>query len=115
MMNDRGSPKRLGLNRIERMLEEIEAAVVPSEARVWVILNDTDDEAQVKEKKAKALAEHLARRPEDVGCPVRWLIHEIVHRRASAAELSEEAAATQDEISKGEISYQPVRGNGSAS
>jgi hypothetical protein len=54
--------------RIERMLEKIEAKLVPPE-RKWLsaIILEGDAEAVVKEKKEKALAEHVARHPEDVG------------------------------------------------
>ena len=44
-------------------------------------VNDTDDEAVVKEKKEKALAEHVARHPEDVGRTVEdfnWILRMIV-------------------------------------
>jgi hypothetical protein len=68
--------------RIERMLEKIEATLVPP-PRKWlrVIIDDTDDEAVVKEKKEKALAEHVARHPEDVGRTVEdfnWILRVIV-------------------------------------
>jgi hypothetical protein len=46
-----------------------------------VIVDDTDDEAVVKEKKEKALAEHVARHPEDVGRTVEdfnWIMRIIV-------------------------------------
>ena len=54
--------------RIERMLEKIEATLVPP-PREWlgVIIDEDDDEAEAKEKKEKALAEHVARHPEDAG------------------------------------------------
>ena len=45
------------------------------------IVDDTDDEAVVKEKKEKALAEHVARHPEDVGRTVEdfdWILQVIV-------------------------------------
>ena len=65
--------------RIERMLEKIEAALVPP-PRKWlrVIIHEGDDEAEAKEK---ALAEHVAGHPEDVGRGVKafnWILHEIV-------------------------------------
>ena len=58
--------------RIERMLEKIEATLVPP-PRKWLraIVDDTDDEAVVKEKQEKALAEHVARHPEDAGRTVK--------------------------------------------
>jgi hypothetical protein len=69
-------------SRIERMLEKIETTLVPP-PRKWlrVIIDDTDDEAVVKEKKEKALAEHVARHPEDVGHTVEdfnWIMRMIV-------------------------------------
>ena len=67
--------------RIERLLEKIEATVVPPPRRVLrVIIHEGDDEAGAMEK---ALAEHVARHPEDVGRTVedfRWIVWEIVHR-----------------------------------
>jgi hypothetical protein len=68
-------------SRIERMLAKVEAALVPP-PRKWlrVIIDEGDDEAEAKEK-AKALAEHVARHPEDVGRTVEdfnWILHEIV-------------------------------------
>jgi hypothetical protein len=68
--------------RIERMLEKIEAKLVPPE-RKWLhaIVHEGDDEAVVKEKQEKALAEHIAAHPEDAGLTVRdfkWLMHVIV-------------------------------------
>jgi hypothetical protein len=65
--------------RIERMLEKIEARLVPPPRKVLrVIIHEGDDEAEAKEK---ALAEHVARHPEDVGRMVEdfnWILHEIV-------------------------------------
>jgi hypothetical protein len=65
--------------RIERMLATVEAALVPP-PRKWlrVIIHEGDDEAEAKEE---ALAEHVARHPEDVGRMVKdfnWILHEIV-------------------------------------
>jgi hypothetical protein len=78
--------------RIERMLEKIEAKLVPPE-RKWLsaIIHEGDAEAVVKEKKEKALAEHVARHPEDVGRTVedfKWIIREIV----SWGQMSRESA-----------------------
>jgi len=69
-------------SRIERMLAKVEATLVPP-SRQWlrVITHEGDDEAVVKEKKEKALAEHVACHPEDGGRMVKdfnWIIHEIV-------------------------------------
>jgi hypothetical protein len=74
-------------SRIERMLAKIEAAIVPP-PRKWlrVIVDDIDDEATVKKKKEKALAECVARHAEDVGRRVEdfnWIVHEIVRRHQS--------------------------------
>jgi hypothetical protein len=70
--------------RIERMLEKIEARLVPPPRKVLrVIIDDGDDEAEVKEKKEKALAEHVACHPEDVGRTVEdfnWIVWVIVRR-----------------------------------
>jgi hypothetical protein len=66
--------------RIERILAKIEATLVPP-PRKWlrvIIHEGDDDEAEAKEK---ALAEHVARHPEDVGRMVKdfnWILHEIV-------------------------------------
>ena len=57
--------------RIERMLEKLEARLVPPPRKcLSAIIDDIDDEATVKKKKEKALAEHVARHPEDVGLTV---------------------------------------------
>jgi hypothetical protein len=68
--------------RIERMLEKIEAKLVPPERkRLQAIIHEGDSEAVVKEKQEKALAEHVARHPEDVGRTVedfKWIMLEIV-------------------------------------
>jgi hypothetical protein len=69
-------------SRIERMLAKVEAKVVPPPRKfLSVIVDDTDDVAVVKEKQEKALAEHMARHPEDVGRKVEdfnWILSEIV-------------------------------------
>ena len=69
-------------SRIERMLAKIEATLVPPE-RKWLraIIHEGDTEAVVKEKQEKALAEHVARHPEDVGRTVEdfnWILRVIV-------------------------------------
>ena len=66
-------------SRIERILAKIEATLVPP-PRKWlrVIIHEGNDEAEAKEK---ALAEHVARHPEDVGRTVedfKWILHVIV-------------------------------------
>jgi hypothetical protein len=66
--------------RIERMLEKIEAALVPPPRPcLSIIIDEADDQAGAMEK---ALAEHVACHPEDVGRTVkdfRWIVREIVH------------------------------------
>jgi hypothetical protein len=66
--------------RIERMLEKIEAALVPPPRPcLSIITHEGDDEAAAMEK---ALAEHVARHPEDVGRTVEdfdWIGWVIVH------------------------------------
>src|SRR5215813_966497 len=104
--------------RIERMLEKIEAAVVPPPRPcLSIITHEGDDQAAAMEK---ALAEHVACHPEDAGRTVkdfRWIIQEIVQwprpnpmsaDEISAAEIS--AAAARDEITKGEIEDEPLNG-----
>ena len=70
-------------SQIERRLAEVvakvEATLVPP-LREWlqVIIDEGDDEAEAKEK---ALAEHVARHPEDVGRTVEdfnWVLNVIV-------------------------------------
>ena len=72
--------------RIERLLAKVEATLVPP-PRKWLsaIVHEGDDEAVVKEKKEKALAEHVARHPEDVGLTVedfKWILRVIVRPAA---------------------------------
>jgi hypothetical protein len=64
------------------MLAKVEATLVPP-PRKWLsaIIHEGDAEAVVKAKKEKALAEHVAGHPEDVGRTVedfRWIVHTIV-------------------------------------
>jgi hypothetical protein len=64
--------------RIERMLAKVEAALVPPPRKCLSAIVHGDDEAEAKEK---ALAEHVARHPEDVGRTVEdfnWILAEIV-------------------------------------
>jgi hypothetical protein len=66
--------------RIERMLEKIEAVLVPPPRKVLSIVTHEgeDDEAVAMEK---TLAEHVACHPEDAGRTVedfRWIVNEIV-------------------------------------
>jgi hypothetical protein len=72
--------------RIERLLAKVEAELVPPPRRwLQVIINEGDDEAGAKEKKEKALAEHVARHPEDVGRTVDdfdWIVRTIVRPAA---------------------------------
>ena len=49
--------------------------------RELVIIDEDDEEAKAKEKKEKALAEHVARHPEDAGRTVEdfnWILRTIV-------------------------------------
>jgi enoyl reductase-like protein len=65
-------------SRIERMLEKIEAKLVPPERKWLRAIVRGDDEAEAKEK---ALAEHIAAHPEDAGLTVRdfnWVLRVIV-------------------------------------
>src|SRR6266404_7502979 len=100
--------------RIERMLEKIEARLVPPPRPCLLIIthqgDQGDDKAAAMEK---ALAEHVACHPEDAGRTVKdfnWIVWEIVQwprpNPMSAAEISEaeiSAAAARNEITKGEI------------
>jgi hypothetical protein len=64
--------------RIERMLAKVEAALVPPPRKRLQAIVHGDDEAEAKEK---ALAEHGARHPEDIGLTVEdfnWILHVIV-------------------------------------
>jgi hypothetical protein len=59
--------------------------------RKWLhaIIHEGDDEAVVKEKQEKALAEHVTRHPEDVGLTVKdfkWIMHVIVKWPREAGE-----------------------------
>ena len=70
---------KMRASRIECMLAKVEATLVPP-PREWlqVIIDEGDDEAEAKEK---ALAEHVARHPEDVGRTVgdfNWVLNVIV-------------------------------------
>jgi len=66
-------------SRIERMLAKVEATLAPPPREcLRVIIHDGDDEGRAKEK---ALAEHVARHPEDVGRTVEdfnWILRVIV-------------------------------------
>ena len=101
--------------RIERMLEKIEAALVPPPRPcLSIITHEGDDEAAAMEK---ALAEHVACHPEDAGRTVkdfRWIVREIV-QSLSAAEISEaeiSVAAARNEITKGEDEFKSSPLNG---
>jgi hypothetical protein len=76
------APMKPSASRIERMLAKVEARLVPPPRKyLSAIIDDIDDEATVKRKKEKALAEHVARHPEDVGRTVEdfnWILAEIV-------------------------------------
>jgi hypothetical protein len=69
------TPMKMRASRIERMLEKVEATLVPP-PRKWLsaIVHEGDDEAVVKEKKEKAL---VASHPEDAGRTVqdfKWIV-----------------------------------------
>jgi hypothetical protein len=73
---------KTSVSRIERMLEEVEAKLTPR-GKTWLsaVVHEEDAEAVVKEKQEKALAEHVARHPEDAGLTVadfNWMLCEIV-------------------------------------
>jgi hypothetical protein len=65
--------------RIERMLEKLEAALVPPPLKVLsIVIHEGDDQAAAMEK---ALAEHVACHPEDAGRTVKdfkWIVREIM-------------------------------------
>src|SRR2546430_16109523 len=90
--------------RIERMLEKLEARLVPPlRPCLSAIIHEGDDEAAAMEK---ALAEHVACHPEDAGCTVkdfRWLNWHFVHPRHNPILAEIWAAGERDEITKGEI------------
>jgi hypothetical protein len=73
---------KMRVSRIERMLEKVETTLVPPpRKRLSAIVHEGDDEAVVKEKKEKALAEHIAAHPEHAGLTVRdffWIMRVIV-------------------------------------
>jgi hypothetical protein len=74
-------------SRIERMLEKIEARLVPP-PRKWlrVIIHDGDDEAEAMEK---ALAEHIAAHPEDAGLTVGdfdWSLWIVIDPRPNSSD-----------------------------
>jgi hypothetical protein len=51
---------KLRASQIERMLAKVEATLVPPPRKWLRVIIDGDDEAGAKEKKEKALAEHVA-------------------------------------------------------
>jgi hypothetical protein len=77
--------------RIERMLAKVEAALLPPE-RAWLrVIIDGDDEVAVAKKKEEALAEHVARHPEDAGRTVEdfdWIMR-ILFRPPYAEQTAE--------------------------
>src|SRR5215831_1448859 len=94
--------------RIERMLEKIEAALVPPPRPcLSIITHEGDDQAAAIEK---ALAEHVACHPEDAGRTVkdfRWIIQEIVQWPRPNPMSADEISAA--EISAAEISAAAAR------
>ena len=84
--------------RIERMLEKLEAALVPPPRPcLRIIIHEGDDEAAAMEK---ALAEHVACHPEDAGRTVkdfRWVVWEIVRKpQELPQELFEDELTAKD-------------------
>jgi hypothetical protein len=79
--------RRLGRQQRKRLSGARRSAkLVPPEWK-WLsaIILEGDAEAVVKEKKEKALAEHVARHPEDVGRTVedfKWILRVIVRPAA---------------------------------
>jgi hypothetical protein len=72
--------------RIERMLEKLEAALVPPERKVLRVIIDGDDEVAVARKKEEAVAEHVAAHPEDAGLTVddfNWIERTVVRPRVA--------------------------------
>ena len=70
--------------RIERMLEKLEAALVPPERKCLRVIIDGDDEVAKTKKKQEALAEHVASHPEDAGLAVddfNWIERTLVRPR----------------------------------
>jgi hypothetical protein len=68
------------------MLAKVEATLVPPPRKCLQAIVHGDDESEAK---AKALAEHVARHPEDVGCAVedfKWILNVIVRHRLDACE-----------------------------
>jgi hypothetical protein len=73
---------KLCASRIEHMLAKVEATLVPPPRKWLRVIIDGEDEAGAKEK---ALAEHVARHPEDVGRTVEdfhWILWTIVRPAA---------------------------------
>jgi hypothetical protein len=63
------------------MVKDLALIVPPPRKWLRAIVDDTDDEAVVKEKQEKALAEHVALHPEDAGRTVadfNWILRMIV-------------------------------------
>jgi hypothetical protein len=73
---------KMRVSRIERMLAKVETTLAPPPRKcLSAIVHEGDDEAVVKEKQEKALAEHVARHPEDAGRTVedfKWILWIIV-------------------------------------
>jgi hypothetical protein len=70
--------------RIERMLEKLEASIVPSERKWLRVIIDGDDEVAKAKKKQEAVAGHVADHPEDAGRTVEdfnWIERTLVRPR----------------------------------
>jgi hypothetical protein len=82
--------------RIERMLEKIEATLVSRpRPRLSITIHEGDDQAAAMEK---ALAEHVARHPEDVGHTVQacvWVVWKIVHRAQFVEDTDKDTDASE--------------------
>jgi hypothetical protein len=78
--------------RIERMLEKLEAALVPPERKcLKAVVHEHDTEEEKAKKQEDALAEHVARHPEDAGRTVEdfdWIVR-ILFRPPYAEQKAE--------------------------
>ena len=76
------APMKPSAIRIERLLAQIEAKLVPPPRKcLRIIIHEGDDDEVVAKVKEKALAEHVACHPEDVGRTVEdfnWIMQIIV-------------------------------------
>jgi hypothetical protein len=86
--------------RIERMLEKLEAALVPPERKcLKAVVHEHDTEEEKAKKQEDALAEHVARHPEDAGRTVEdfdWIVR-ILFRPPYAEQTAEIGDAKEAE------------------